>query len=61
MFTSNLVPFQEDGAIDEDELRRMVNWLVEKASGNLITQVWPDSLIQCLPMLRRNPVRYPAR
>lgn len=26
----NIVPFQEDGSINEGELRRIVNWLIEK-------------------------------
>jgi len=30
IFTPNLVPFLDDGRINEGELRRMVNWLVEK-------------------------------
>lgn len=35
IYTPNLVPFRADGGIDEDELRRMVNWLIEKGVGGL--------------------------
>jgi 4-hydroxy-tetrahydrodipicolinate synthase len=35
IFTPNLVPFLDDGRINEDELRRMVNWLVEKGVSGL--------------------------
>ena len=31
----NLVPFRADGRINEDELRRMVNWLIEKGVSGL--------------------------
>ncbi len=30
IFTPNLVPFLDDGRINEAELRRMINWLIEK-------------------------------
>ncbi|MEY2427761.1 MAG: 2-dehydro-3-deoxy-D-pentonate aldolase [Verrucomicrobiota bacterium] len=35
IFTPNLVPFQDDGRINEDELRRMINWLIEKGVSGL--------------------------
>ena len=35
IFTPNLVPFLDDGRINEDELRRMVNWLVDKGVSGL--------------------------
>lgn len=35
IYTPNLVPFREDGSINEDELRRMVNWLIEKGISGL--------------------------
>ncbi|HEY5914158.1 MAG TPA: dihydrodipicolinate synthase family protein [Verrucomicrobiae bacterium] len=35
IFTPNLVPFLDDGQINEDELRRMINWLVEKGVSGL--------------------------
>jgi len=35
IFTPNLVPFHDDGRINEDELRRMVNWLIEKGVSGL--------------------------
>jgi dihydrodipicolinate synthase/N-acetylneuraminate lyase len=35
IFTPNLVPFLDDGRINEDELRRMVNWLIEKGVSGL--------------------------
>ncbi len=35
IYTPNLVPFQEDGRINEGELRRMVNWLIEKGVSGL--------------------------
>lgn len=35
IFTPNLTPFLDDGRINEDELRRMVNWLVEKGVSGL--------------------------
>ncbi len=35
IFTPNLVPFAEDGRINEPELRRLVNWLIEKGVSGL--------------------------
>jgi len=35
IYTPNLVPFAEDGKINESELRRMVNWLIEKGINGL--------------------------
>jgi dihydrodipicolinate synthase/N-acetylneuraminate lyase len=35
IYTPNLVPFLEDGRINEDELRRMINWLIEKGVSGL--------------------------
>jgi dihydrodipicolinate synthase/N-acetylneuraminate lyase len=35
IFTPNLVPFLDDGRINEAELRRMINWLVEKGVSGL--------------------------
>lgn len=35
IFTPNLVPFLDDGRINESELRRMINWLIEKGVNGL--------------------------
>src|SRR5512137_3219600 len=35
IYTPNLVPFRADGRINEDELRRMINWLIEKGVSGL--------------------------
>jgi 4-hydroxy-tetrahydrodipicolinate synthase len=35
IFTPNLVPFLDDGRIHEAELRRMINWLIEKGVSGL--------------------------
>ncbi len=35
IYTPNLVPYRDDGSINEDELRRMVNWLIEKGVSGL--------------------------
>src|SRR6266446_1909975 len=35
IFTPNLVPFLADGRIHEHELRRMINWLIEKGVSGL--------------------------
>ena len=35
IYTPNLVPFDDDGRINEGELRRMVNWLIEKGVSGL--------------------------
>lgn len=35
ILTPNLVPFQDDGSINEGELRRMINWLIEKGVSGL--------------------------
>ena len=35
IFTPNLVPFHDDESINEGELRRMVNWLIEKGVNGL--------------------------
>lgn len=38
IFTPNLVPFDANGRINESELRRMVNWLIEKG----VTGLYPN-------------------
>ncbi len=35
ILTPNLVPFLDDGRINEDELRRLINWLIEKGVSGL--------------------------
>jgi 2-dehydro-3-deoxy-D-pentonate aldolase len=35
IYTPNLVPYLDDGRINEGELRRMVNWLIEKGVSGL--------------------------
>ncbi len=35
ILTPNLVPFRDDGGINEEELRRMINWLIEKGVSGL--------------------------
>lgn len=35
IFTPNIVPFNEDHSINEGELRRLVNWLIEKGVSGL--------------------------
>ena len=35
IFTPNLVPFLDDGHVNETELRRMINWLIEKGVNGL--------------------------
>jgi 4-hydroxy-tetrahydrodipicolinate synthase len=35
IFTPLLTPFKDDGSIQEDELRRMVHWLIEKGVNGL--------------------------
>lgn len=35
IYTPNLIPFREDGTIHEHELRRMINWLIEKGVSGL--------------------------
>jgi dihydrodipicolinate synthase/N-acetylneuraminate lyase len=35
IYTPNLIPFLDDGRINEDELRRIVNWLIEKGVSGL--------------------------
>src|SRR3990170_6906931 len=35
IFTPNLVPFLDDGRINESELRRLINWLIEKGVSGL--------------------------
>jgi 2-dehydro-3-deoxy-D-pentonate aldolase len=35
ILTPNLVPFLDDGRINEDELRRMIHWLIEKGVSGL--------------------------
>ncbi|MHC1763121.1 MAG: dihydrodipicolinate synthase family protein [Verrucomicrobiia bacterium] len=38
IYTPNLVPFLDDGRINEPELRRMVHWLIEKG----VTGLYPN-------------------
>jgi dihydrodipicolinate synthase/N-acetylneuraminate lyase len=35
ILTPNLIPFKDDGSINEVELRRMINWLIEKGVSGL--------------------------
>ena len=35
IYTPNLVPFLDDGRINEEELRRLINWLIEKGVSGL--------------------------
>jgi 4-hydroxy-tetrahydrodipicolinate synthase len=35
IYTPNLVPFSEGGNINEGELRRLINWLIEKGVSGL--------------------------
>ena len=35
IYTPNLVPFRDDGSIHEGELRRLVNWLIDKGVSGL--------------------------
>jgi len=35
IFTPNLVPFLDDGRINEEELRRLINWLIDKGVSGL--------------------------
>ncbi|MBM3888833.1 MAG: dihydrodipicolinate synthase family protein [Verrucomicrobia bacterium] len=35
IFTPNVVPFLDDGSINEGELRRLINWLIEKGVSGL--------------------------
>ena len=35
IFTPNLVPFTDDGRLNEAELRRIINWLIEKGVSGL--------------------------
>ena len=35
IYPPNLVPFSQDGSINEGELRRMINWLIEKGINGL--------------------------
>lgn len=35
IFTPNLIPFSNDGRIHEHELRRLINWLIEKGISGL--------------------------
>ena len=35
IFTPNLVPFLDDGRINEPELRRLINWLIDKGVSGL--------------------------
>jgi 4-hydroxy-tetrahydrodipicolinate synthase len=38
IYTPNLVPFLDDGRINEDELRRLIDWLIEKG----VTGLYPN-------------------
>jgi dihydrodipicolinate synthase/N-acetylneuraminate lyase len=38
IFTPNLVPFSEDGSINEPELRRLISWLIDKG----VTGLYPN-------------------
>jgi len=38
IFTPNLVPFLDDGRINEEELRRLINWLIDKG----VSELYPN-------------------
>lgn len=35
IYTPNLIPFKEDGSVNEHELRRMINWLIGEGINGL--------------------------
>lgn len=56
IFTPNLVPYSEDGGINEDELRRYVDWLIERGVHGLYPNGSTGEFTRFTPEERRRIV-----
>lgn len=57
IFTPHLVPFTDTGAINETELRRLINWLIEKGINGLYPNGSTGEFIRLSPEERRRVVK----
>jgi 4-hydroxy-tetrahydrodipicolinate synthase len=57
IFTPHLVPFTDSGAINEAELRRLINWLIEKGVNGLYPNGSTGEFIRLSPEERRRIVK----
>ena len=56
IFTPNLVPYSADGGINEDELRRYVDWLIERGVHGLYPNGSTGEFTRFTPEERRRIV-----
>jgi dihydrodipicolinate synthase/N-acetylneuraminate lyase len=56
IYTPHLVPFTDNGAINEPELRRLINWLIEKGVNGLYPNGSTGEFIRLSPEERRRVV-----
>lgn len=57
IYTPHLVPFTDSGAINESELRRLINWLIEKGVNGLYPNGSTGEFIRLGPEERRRVVK----
>jgi dihydrodipicolinate synthase/N-acetylneuraminate lyase len=57
IYTPHLVPFTDTGAINEAELRRLINWLIEKGVNGLYPNGSTGEFIRLSPEERRRVVK----
>jgi dihydrodipicolinate synthase/N-acetylneuraminate lyase len=57
IFTPHLVPFTDKGAVNEAELRRLINWLIEKGVNGLYPNGSTGEFIRLSPEERRRIVK----
>ena len=57
IYTPHLVPFTDTGAINEEELRRLINWLIEKGVNGLYPNGSTGEFIRLSPEERRRVVK----
>lgn len=57
IFTPNLVPYTESGEINEAELRRYVDWLIERGVHGLYPNGSTGEFTRFTPEERRRPIQ----
>jgi 4-hydroxy-tetrahydrodipicolinate synthase len=57
IYTPHLIPFTDSGAINETELRRLINWLIERGVNGLYPNGSTGEFIRLSPEERRRVVK----
>src|SRR4029079_10042231 len=57
IYTPHLIPFTDSGAINETELRRLINWLIERGVSGLYPNGSTGEFIRLSPEERRRVVK----